>query len=172
MIIGINNNKIYENFTVVNESNELVSGISPSGFFANLFNPSGSDVTSQIEVNIIELENGHYRAEFTPNMIGTWYLVVYHSIYFPWGKSDDIQVYQSDFDKISENLLEILGLVHQNISIDQTGYDKHGNLSSARVRIYSNAGSVGTNNDVIGTYKITSSGSETGKFTTWSQVKI
>jgi hypothetical protein len=42
----------------------------------------------------------------------------------------------------------------------------------ARVRIYSDAASVGTNNNVIGTYVISSSDDGPGKFSTWKQEKI
>jgi len=39
-------------------------------------------------------------------------------------------------------------------------------------KIYSVPESVSTNNDVIGTYEITSPGSGPGKFTTWKQIKV
>lgn len=64
------------------------------------------------------------------------------------------------------------GLLHHNIFIDNPIYDGDGNLTSARVRIYSVDGSVGTTNDVIGTYEITAPGNGAGKFTNWKQVKV
>lgn len=81
--------------------------------------------------------------------------------------TEDLQI-NIDKTKIDK----ILGLVHQNIYIDQTGYDIHGNLSSARVRIYEDSASVGSGNNIIGTYIITSTSTETGKFTTWSQEEV
>jgi hypothetical protein len=66
----------------------------------------------------------------------------------------------------------LLGLLHENISIDEPVYDEHGNLESARVRIYSNPGSVGSDSDVLATYAITAPSTAPGQFTTWSQVKI
>jgi len=72
----------------------------------------------------------------------------------------------------SADLKRILGLMHENIYIDQPSYDSDNNLTSARVRIYSVAGSVGTTNDVIGTYTITAPSTAPGKFTTWSQIKV
>lgn len=81
--------------------------------------------------------------------------------------TEDLQI-NIDETKIDK----ILGLVHQNILIDQTGYDKYGNLSTARVRIYSNSVSVGTDSNVIATYQIASVSTETGKFTTWTQREI
>lgn len=72
---------------------------------------------------------------------------------------------------IQIDLKRALGLMHENIYIDETIYDAYDNLSNARVRIYSDSGSVGTANNVIGTYEITSSSSEAGKFQSWKQVK-
>jgi hypothetical protein len=66
----------------------------------------------------------------------------------------------------------LLGLLHENISIDEPVYDEHGNLSGARVRIYSEAGSVGTDSDVLASYTITAPSDAPGQFTTWNQVKI
>ncbi len=91
------------------------------------------------------------------------------------GTDDDFsEIYTEDLQiSIDETKIDkILGLVHQNILIDQTGYDKYGNLSTARVRIYSVSGSVGTDNNVIATYEITSVSTETGKFTTWIQKEV
>jgi hypothetical protein len=73
---------------------------------------------------------------------------------------------------ISNNLKKALGLMHENIFIDLPVYDTDNNLVSARVRIYSDAASVGTGNNVIGTYLISSTGEGPGKFTNWSQILI
>lgn len=73
---------------------------------------------------------------------------------------------------ISDDVKRILGLTHENIYIDQTSYDSDGNLTSARVRIYSDAASVGTASNIIGTYTITAPSNAPGRFTSWKQVKI
>jgi len=85
---------------------------------------------------------------------------------FPSILTEDLQI-NMDETKIDK----ILGLVHQNIYIDDTGYDLYGNLSSARIRIYSDSNSVGTDNDIISIYRITSVSTEAGKFTTWKQIE-
>jgi len=41
-----------------------------------------------------------------------------------------------------------------------------------RIRIYSNATSIGSDSNIIGTYLITSEGDGPGKFDTWKQEKI
>ena len=88
----------------------------------------------------------------------------------------DIQSSISSLDTILNevrvDIKRVLGLLHENHYIDDPIYDSDGNLIGGRVRIYSDAISVGTNNNVIATYLITSSGDGPGKFTFWSQVKV
>jgi len=73
-----------------------------------------------------------------------------------------------DKDKVDR----ILGLVHQNIYIDETLFDRDGNLYQARLRIYSESASVGTANDVLATYQINAETNGVGKFNHWKQVEI
>ena len=70
------------------------------------------------------------------------------------------------------NIMKVLGLVHQNILIDNTNYDASGNLISARVRVYSDSASVGTPNNVLATYQMNCNSSGPGKFATWSQIEV
>ena len=72
----------------------------------------------------------------------------------------------------NDNLKRILGLMHHNIYIDEPVYDDTNNLVQANVTIYSVAESVGTPNDIIGTYQLSSGGSGAGKFNYWKQLKI
>lgn len=71
----------------------------------------------------------------------------------------------------NELLKRVVGLMHENFYIDNPVYDTTNNLISARVRIYSAPGSVGSDLNVIGEYTITSEGDGAGKFTYWKQVK-
>lgn len=73
---------------------------------------------------------------------------------------------------INNDIKRLLGLVHENIFIDQPTYDSYGNMDSARLRIYSNPGSVGTDSDVIGTYEISAPSTSPGQFTSWKQIRI
>lgn len=64
---------------------------------------------------------------------------------------------QSAID-LAANISRILGLTQENYYMDQTSYTDYNGaklLNSARIRIYSVAGSVGTTNDVLATYTIT-----------------
>lgn len=93
------------------------------------------------------------------------------------GKHNDLNEIQGGsvgeiIKNTSDDLKRALGLMHENFYIDNPIYDENNNLASARVRIYSVNTSVGTDNDVIGTYLITSNSIGTGKFTSWSQIVI
>lgn len=146
---------LYEDFTVIDEDSNLVTGLGDGDFTKALYDPDGNDVSSSIIITISELGIGNYRASVTLNSTGTWYMVVYHPIYFPWGKKDFIQVYNNDFDSINTLLTRALGLLQENQYIDNTNYDDNNNLTSCRVRIYSNMSKVGSSEDVIATYLIT-----------------
>lgn len=71
------------------------------------------------------------------------------------------------------SIQKTLGMLHENIFIDNPVYDDGNNLISARVRIYSDSGSVGTPNNVIGTYELTAeTDNVAGKFNTWKQISV
>lgn len=85
-----------EDFSVLDLSGNLLSGIAIGTFTYHLYDPSGA--LSAVTVSFVELGNGHYRASFTPNATGEWYLIVYHATYFPAGKSGTIKAYDEDID--------------------------------------------------------------------------
>lgn len=169
---GVLNQTVDEHFTVSDSSGILVTGIDSSSFIAYVYNPSGTNVTGSVSGSFSELGDGNYKYSFTPNATGTWYVNMVHPIYFPWGKNDDIQVYDGDLSMIYQTVIRTLGLSHHNIHIDNTVFDEYGNMINARVRIYSDSISVGTNTNVIETYLITADGTECGKFNFWNQVSV
>ena len=79
--------------------------------------------------------------------------------------------YDTELANIQDDLKRVLGLMHENIYIDNPVYDEDNNLISSRVRIYSTPGDVGSINNVIATYSINSNGDGAGKFMTWSQIQ-
>lgn len=170
-MLGVLNQIVDEHFSVVNSYGELVSSIPLVQFTPRVYDNLGNDVTPAVGVGFAELGNGHYKYQFTPNALGTWYVTVIHPVYFPHGKTDDVQVYTADLTTIYETVRLTLGLVHHNFYIDDTTYDEYNNLIGARVRIYSTPASVGSDLDVIQTYRIESDGREPGRFTYWSQVQ-
>jgi len=172
MIHGERNVPVDENFTISDNGGNLVSGIDSTTFTVHVYDPTNADVTGSVSGLFTELGNGSYKYTFTPNLNGVWYVVVTHPIYFPWGKTDDVKVDEGSQTQIYEAVIRTLGLSHENFYIDNASYGEHGSLTSARVRIYSNKNSVGSDLDVIETYLITADEIECGKFSFWSQVKI
>ena len=167
---GVVNQQVEEHFTVIDKHSNLVSGIDSTNFTPYIYNPSNIEVSSSVLDGFIELGDGNYKLIFTPNILGVWYVVLTHPEYFPWGKTDDVQVFTSDISAVAEDVKKTLGLVHHNFYIDQAVYDEYGNMISARVRIYNSASNVGTNSGVIETYRIEVDSSACGQFTYWKQV--
>ena len=155
MILGKLGEEVKEEFSVLDSSNILVSGIPLSEFSAHLFDPSDTEVYASSSVTFTELGHGHYRVSFIPNQVGNWMFIVYHTTHFPWGKSNTIQIFANDFDSIALMLQKVLGLVQENFSVDQTIYDSNNNLTSSSVRLYSDNTSVGTSSNVLETYLMT-----------------
>ena len=170
MIQGVVDKQVEEHFTVSDRNGNLVPGIDTTAFTTYVYNPSGSEVSSSVESGVVELGDGNYKYLFTPNSEGTWYIVLTHPTYFPWGKTDDVQVFTGDLSDVYDNVIKTLGLVHHNVYIDDPTYDEYGNMISARVRIYDSAANVGTATGVIETYLITADGTACGQFDYWQQV--
>ena len=76
------------------------------------------------------------------------------------------EMYIESYD---DKLDRLLGLSHENTFIDQAVYDQYGNLETARLRIYSDPDSVGTDANVIAEYEIPANTTDIGRFDTWQQ---
>jgi hypothetical protein len=170
MIHGVKDIPVDEHFTVADSNGNLVAGIDSSAFTVYVYDPTDAEVSSSVSGSITELGNGNYKYTFTPNLNGVWYITITHPTYFSWGKSDDVYVDSADLTDIYDIVRKTLGLVHHNIFIDETVFDEVGNMTSARVRIYSDAASVGTDTNVIESYLITADGTDCGQFNYWQQV--
>jgi hypothetical protein len=152
MIIGKIGELVYDGFSVTNDNNDLVVNIDSTAFTYHLFDPDNNEVNLSSNTYTINMGYGHYKTYFTPNKIGNWVLIVYHSTYFPAGKSGTFQIFSNDFDTIAINLTRALGLMQENYYLDNTIYGEFQNLISCRIRVYSDNISVGTNNNIIATY--------------------
>ena len=157
MTLGKIGEVVKEQFTVLDMGNSLVDSIPTTEFSAHLYDPDDNEIYNGSNVSFTELSDGHYCASFTPNKVGNWMLVVYHSTYFSWGKSDSIQVFNNDFDSISTVLTRILGLTQENYLVDNTIYDTEGNMTSSRIRIYDDSVSVGSGSNIMATYSVSAS---------------
>ncbi len=173
MLLGVINKQVDQHFTIVDRHGDPISGVDTTGTIETfVYDSAGNEVSSSVNEGFVELGDGNYKYLFTPNTTGTWYVTLFQPVYFPWGKTGDVQVYNADLTDIYESVIRTLGLVHHNIYIDNPTYDEYGNMTSGRVRIYSDAASVGTNNNVIESYLITADGTACGKFTYWEQTKL
>jgi len=170
MIHGVKDNPVDEHFTVSDSNGNLVAGIDSSSFTVYVYDPSDAEVSGSVNGSFTDLGNGNYKYTFTPDANGVWYVTITQPTYFSWGKSDDVYVDSANLSSIYEIVRKTLGLVHHNMYIDEPVYDEAGNMISARVRIYSDSASVGSNTNVIETYLITSDGTECGQFNYWQQV--
>lgn len=154
MILGRVKTDIFDDFTVTDQNNNLVVGINPNAFTVHLFNNNNNNETPSPSVTIFSIGHGHYCFWFVPNRSGFWVLTIYHSIYFPQGKTYNIQIFANNFDTITTFITYVLGLTREDFYIDNIKYDNNKNLTSSRVRLYTSSASVGSDNGVIAEYNM------------------
>ena len=157
-MINIENNKEFEDeFVVVDEDDNPVTGLIPGNFTVLLYNPSGDEVSASISVTISEIENGIYKLLFTPNALGNWELIISNSTYFPWGKYGHYKSVKATNDKMFDYLERIIGLCQENFRIFNPEYNRAGDLTQGTIKIYENANDVDNNTNPIATYQVITS---------------
>lgn len=171
MILGKVGVTVDESFSVLDMANNLVDNIPVTEFTAHLYDPFNNEIYDGSNVTFINIDNGNYKASFVPNQVGNWLLIVYHPEYFPWGKSDDIQVFHNDFDSMTVLLERILGLTQENYTVSDTVYDNDNNMTSSKIKIYSDSASVGTTNNIIAEYNVSASYNN-GNLENYSVIKV
>lgn len=139
----------YGSFKVTDDNGDPVTGLVDGDFTKIIYDPDGNDVTSTTTNDITELGNGLYKASLFPTSEGIYSYKITHSTYLPTGTVAEFEVHQD-----RAWLERILGLVHENIYIDNYSFTGS-NMTSGRMRIYSDSSSVSTTSDVVGTYTIT-----------------
>ena len=168
------------------------SGVSTTGLSPTITIYKLSDSSKVIDTaSMTEIADGFYKYNFSDRDLAEAYSYICDSVDLSgteqyalgdieandvatlvWDELISSHVTDGTFGyQINSDLKRVLGLLSENIYIDNPDYDNDGNLSTARVRIYSDAVSVGTESNVIGTYETTSEGSGIGRFTYWKQVK-
>ena len=108
-----------EDFTVTDAGGSPVTGILPGAFTTELYEED--DSTSALAVSVSELGGGSYRAEFTPDASGSWYLVVKHPTYFPAGKAAQVQVYDGDLSQIYAAAEKVRKIESNKVEISTDG---------------------------------------------------
>jgi len=153
-ITGVKDSTIYDDFRVVDSSDVAVTGLVAGDFTIRLYNPSGTEVSGSITVSITELGNGDYRASYTPNANGLWFLMIIHATHFPEGKGNNHQVFDADISTVHTNVVRALGLAQENFRIYDQTYDSGGNMTDAKVKIYPTATDADNDTNAIATYTI------------------
>jgi hypothetical protein len=124
-----------EYFPVIDANYNLITGV--TGFTSTIISPAEDLILNQ--VTITEMGAGKYKATYVPTTTGNWYMEVIQPTYFPYGKSDVIEVEQTEF-----NQQLLLGLNHNNFVIDTFAYNIDGNPTQARMKLYPNSGLTGS----------------------------
>jgi len=149
--------EVIEDFRVSDNYHIGVTGLNISNFEVKIYNNSGTDKSGTIPIDFQELGNGNYRIKYIPNMEGTWCLYLRHTLYFPYGKASGINVVEYDIKDVGDMLKRILGLTQENYYLYDTVYDSDNNMTSSKIRIYTDSVSVGTSNNILSEYNITAS---------------
>lgn len=103
----------------------------------------------------------------------SWPLQEVGSYLIVWSVADTTDDFNSVYSEpleinIDKVLIDrILGLVHQNMLIDETVFDRDGNLYQARVTLYEDS----SKTSVLARYRINAVTTGPGKFSTWEQVE-
>lgn len=154
------------------------SGVPKSGLLPTIIIRQIS--TGEMIINggeCVEIGNGFYRYDFVEYDYTKNYAILCdggivlndYERYVVLGNDSIVD----DMNYALENnltLQKVLGLLHHNMSIDNTTYDQFGNLTNARVRLYDDKGNVGTDSGIIGEYQMICVAPSAGKFTLWKQI--
>lgn len=106
-------------FTVLDVDDSPVTGLLPSSFVVRLYDPADNEVSGSYTIVRKELGNGDYEALFTTDVLGRWYIVVTHPIYFKWGKAAEIICSSEDVSSIAGELTNIENKI-DSVTIDVT----------------------------------------------------
>jgi ribosomal protein S24E len=139
----------------------------------NVYDTAGSLVATLAAAH---LDEGLYTATWTPasegmfTVVGRFFLDAMFTIDAEYERvAETVEV-----STIKSKLSKILGLVHDNVVIDQHGYDGNGNLTTARLRTYdssANAAAAGVTGH-LKTYRMLASytGTQQNSFTMAEEV--
>lgn len=96
--LGTKDAEHQEDFAVSDAAGSPVTGLVQASFTTELYEEN--DSLSALPVTITELGGGGYRAKFTPDASGSWYLTVKHATHFPDGQAAQVQVFDGNLSGI------------------------------------------------------------------------
>ena len=109
---------------------------------AEVYDPGGTVPIAV--VNLVHQVKGRYEGSWIPSSVGSYtaLFIVYadaartvESIMYT-REAEQIFVTSSDIDDLASMLIRVLGLVHENVFIDNTTYDANSMLLTARLRVF------------------------------------
>ena len=139
---------------------------------AKIYDLTGSLVTT---LSLPHIDNGLYGTTLTFSIEGH-YTAIYQLFLdagFTSPSTFDIEAEAIEANSDKTNILRILGLTHDNVSIDSHTYDLQGNLLTSRIRHYdtkANADAAGTLG-LLNTWQVTASYSS-DRLDTYKVVRI
>ena len=164
---------VVDDFIVLDENDSPVTGLIFGNFTIKLFNPSKIEIT--LGISLDEVGNGLYRIQFTPDTLGEWELLVYHSTYFPFGKGQNYQCVDSLSGNANDMIKRILGLSQENYRIFSPTYIVKNNqscMTSAIIKIYSTSIDCDSDTNEIEEYHISATFDNQAKMTGYKVKKI
>jgi hypothetical protein len=150
--------ELEDEFIVLDENDNPVTGLIQDNFTTLLYNPDEeevSNISAGIPVTISEVGDGIYKATFTPDTFGNWEFIIYHATYFPWGKVGHYKVKEQINPETKAYLERIIGLSLENYRIiDPIHDDKANKLLSGKIKIYPSATDVDNDTNATAEYEI------------------
>ena len=162
---------VIEDFIVTDNFYIGITGLNIGNFSLVIYDTNGVEKTIEANPSLSELGNGNYRLIYTPTTVGTWSIVLKHTLYFPYGKGNSVQIVNQDITSIADMIKRVLGLVQENFYIYNTVYDGNGNITNSKIRLYTDSISVGTGNNILAEYDMIST-YVNGNLESYQMVKI
>jgi hypothetical protein len=112
-----------------------VPGVNFADFDVIIWKDSVDQTGHSYSVSEIDAPTGDYRFAFTPNTTGLWRAEARVAAYRNTWLGEYLVV-EATSDEVYALVRRALGLIHENIFIDDTVYDANGQLTSGRVRLF------------------------------------
>lgn len=164
-----------DDFHVLDENNNPVTGLTIGDLTVELYNPDGDEVANTSGGTLVEIDevgNGFYKISFTPTTLGNWVLVVYHSTHFPYGKGENYNCLELIAGQNTKDLIErILGLSQENYRVFNQRYDNKHNMVEAIIKIYPSANDCDNDTNAIAEYQMQSTWNKKNELTGYKVTK-
>lgn len=149
---------------------------------AEVYLPSGIVPVAVVDLN--HQVKGRYEGSWTPTSVGSYsaLFIVYadaahtvESIVYT-REAEQVFVSASNVDDLAAMLVRVLGLVHENVFIDNTTYDPNSMLLTARLRLFATkadaeAATDGGSEPALATYTVDASYEGPGRMRQYRMVK-